>query len=97
MWALCGMCGRGTRGSGGGWGYSFDTLGSETIRGCRTFIEMDVKNKERCMYFVCDFNGRWLKNLNLLCCIIIILSEEGKVVDIIQVGCFIELIIFYFF
>jgi hypothetical protein len=27
MLALCGMWGRGTRGSKGGWGDSFDTLG----------------------------------------------------------------------
>jgi hypothetical protein len=21
-----------------------------------------------CLYFVCDFNGRWLKDLSLFCC-----------------------------
>jgi hypothetical protein len=31
MWALCDMWVRGTRGSGGGWENSFDTLGSKTI------------------------------------------------------------------
>jgi hypothetical protein len=29
------------------------------------FVEC-VRNGERCMYFVCDFNGRWLKDLNIL-------------------------------
>ncbi len=29
------------------------------------------KNK---MYFVCDSNGRWLKDLNFLCCIDALLS-----------------------
>ncbi len=49
------------------------------------------------MYFVCDFNGRWLKDLSLLCCMAIILSEEGRIIDIIQARCFIELIILYLF
>jgi hypothetical protein len=31
------------------------------------------------------------------CCMTILLSEEGKVVDNMQVGCFIELIVIYFF
>jgi hypothetical protein len=40
------------------------------------------------MYLVCDFNGRKLKDLNLLCCISILLeSMECKVVDIVQVEC----------
>jgi hypothetical protein len=51
----------------------------------------------RCMYFVCDFNGRWLKDLNLLCCMAIILSEEGRIINIIQARCFIELIVLYLF
>ncbi len=68
MWALCGMWGKGIRGSGGG-----------------------------CMYCVCDFNGRWLKDLSLLCCMAIILSEEGRIIDIIQARCFIELIVLYLF
>jgi hypothetical protein len=25
------------------------------------FLERDGRNEERCMYWVCDFNGRWLK------------------------------------
>jgi len=31
------------------------------------------------MYFVCDFNGRWLKDSSLLCCIVIVLSVGCKV------------------
>jgi len=55
-------------------------------------MEKDVKNGERCMYFVCDFNGRWLKDSSLfngrwlkdsslLCCMVILLNEEGRVID----------------
>jgi hypothetical protein len=34
--------------------------------------------------WVCDFNARRLKDLNLLCCIYILLeSVEGRVVDIV--------------
>jgi hypothetical protein len=46
--------------------------------------------------FVCDFNGRWLKKLSLLWGIIILLGEEGKVVDNLQVECCIKLLVFYF-
>ncbi len=42
-------------------------------------LESDGRNEKRCVYFVCDFNGRWLKDSSLLCCIIIILSVGGKV------------------
>jgi hypothetical protein len=31
------------------------------------------------MYLVCDFNGKWLKDLSLLCCIVIISSVGGRV------------------
>jgi len=43
-------------------------------------MERDVRNGKICMYFRCDFNGRWLKDSNILCCIVILLSVEGKVV-----------------
>jgi hypothetical protein len=36
----------------------------------KTFIELE-ENGEMCMYFMCDFNGRWLKNLSILCCILL--------------------------
>jgi hypothetical protein len=39
------------------------------------------------MHFVCDFNERWLKDLNFLCCIGILLGVKGRVVGNIQVGC----------
>jgi len=33
------------------------------------------------MYFVCDFIGRWLKDLNFFCCVYILLtSVEGRLV-----------------
>jgi hypothetical protein len=35
------------------------------------------------MYFVCDFNGRWLKELNILCYVSILLTivESRLVID----------------
>jgi hypothetical protein len=42
-------------------------------------LESDVRNEERCMYLICDFNGIWLKDSSLLCCIIVVLSVEGRV------------------
>jgi hypothetical protein len=45
-----------------------------------TFIECG-RNGEMCTYFVCDSNGRWLKDLHLLCCIYILpASVEGRLV-----------------
>ncbi len=64
---------------------------------CRTFIKREGRNGERCMYFVCDFNGRCLKDLNFLCCIGILLKVEGRVIGKIQVGCFFEIIFLQFF
>ncbi len=43
-----------------------------------------MRSRKKCMYLVCDFNGRWLKDSSLLCCIIILLREEGRVVGIIK-------------
>jgi hypothetical protein len=40
------------------------------------------------MYFVCDFNGTWLKDSNFLCCIDVLLSVKSIVVLVIKVGCF---------
>ncbi len=42
-------------------------------------LESDGRNGERCMYLVCDFNGRWLKDSGLLCCIVIVLNVEDRV------------------
>jgi hypothetical protein len=47
---------------------------------------------------MCDFNGKWLKNSSLLCCISIILeSVESRIVDIIQVERFFELVFLHVF
>jgi hypothetical protein len=58
---------------------------------------VEERNGKRNMYFVCDFNGRWLKDLSFLCYIDVLLSVEGKVVYVIKVGCFIELIFMHLF
>jgi hypothetical protein len=42
-------------------------------------LENDERNGERCTYSVCDVNGKWLKDLSPLCCIVIILSVEGRI------------------
>jgi hypothetical protein len=52
--------------------------------------------KDVCI-FVYDFNGGWLKYSSLLWCIAILLSEEGRIDDNLQEGCFIKLVIMYFF
>jgi hypothetical protein len=43
---------------------------------------LNVGGMEKCVRtFVCDSNGRWLKDLHLLCCIYILLaSVEGRLV-----------------
>jgi hypothetical protein len=46
----------------------------------KTLMERDVKGGKRCMYLVCDFNGKGLKDSNIFCCIVILLKVEGKVV-----------------
>jgi len=51
---------------------------------CRILRERDVRGKKKCIYLVCDFNGRCLKDSSISCCIIILLREEGKVVGIIK-------------
>jgi hypothetical protein len=43
------------------------------------------------MYFVCDFNGSWLKmveGFEFLYCFDVLLSVEGSVVLVIKVRCF---------
>ncbi len=42
-------------------------------------LENEVRHGEICMYFVCDLNGKWLKDSSLLCCILIILNMGGRV------------------
>jgi hypothetical protein len=45
-------------------------------------MEREGRNREICMYLVCDFNGKWLKDSNFLCYIIIILKVEGRILVI---------------
>jgi hypothetical protein len=42
-------------------------------------LENEVNDGKKCMYFMCDFNGRRLKDMSLLCCIIIILSVGSRI------------------
>jgi len=57
-----------------------------------------VRDGEMCMYFVCDFNGKWLKDSSILCCISILLkSVEGRIVDIVQVGSLFEMVFVHLF
>jgi len=55
-----------------------------------------VRGEKRCMCFVCDFNGRELKDSSLLCCIIILLKVKGKIMGAIEVGCFLEILFFIY-
>jgi hypothetical protein len=48
---------------------------------------VEEKNGERNVYFVCDFNGRWLKDSAFVCCMDVILSVEGRIVLVIKVRC----------
>jgi hypothetical protein len=46
-------------------------------------MERCVRNGEMCMYFVYDFNRRWLRDSNIFCCISIqFKSVESIIVDI---------------
>ncbi len=42
-------------------------------------LEGDVRNGKICTYLVCDFNERWLKGSSILCCLVVLLSVEGRV------------------
>jgi hypothetical protein len=54
------------------------------------------KYGKRCMYLVCDLNERRLKDSSIFCCIYILLqSVEGRIMDIIQIKCFFELIVLH--
>jgi hypothetical protein len=48
---------------------------------------VEEKNGERNVYFVCDSNGRWLKDSTFVCCMDVILSVEGIIVLVIKVRC----------
>jgi hypothetical protein len=51
MWALWG---KGIRGNG---------RGRRIIKN----LENEMRQGEKCMYFVCDFNGKWLMDSSFLC------------------------------
>ncbi len=84
MWALCDMWGKGTRRRVGGIWNSF-----EVFRRCRILTwRVEQNNGEKKMYFVCDFNERWLKDSSFIYCFDVLLSVEGRVVSMIKVGYF---------
>jgi len=39
---------------------------------------VEEKNRKKDVYFVCDFNVKWLKDSTFLCCIDVLLSVEGE-------------------
>jgi hypothetical protein len=45
---------------------------------------MWMKGMQEEVYFVCDFNGKWLKDLSFLYCFDVLLSVEGSVVLVIM-------------
>jgi hypothetical protein len=80
---VCGTWRRGIE-EGGGVGDSLDTFG-----GWRRFTwSVEERNGKKIMYFVCDFNERWLKDLSFIYPFDVLLSVEGRVVLMINVACF---------
>jgi hypothetical protein len=77
MWALCVVCGKG----------GLEEVGEDEgdmrelfSGGIKNFpLESDGRNGERCMHFGCDFNGKGLKDSSFLCCIVIVISVEGRI------------------
>jgi hypothetical protein len=63
MGLVCGTWGRGIE-KGGGGGDSLETFGGWR----RLTWSVEENNGERIMYFVCDFNERWLKDLSFIYC-----------------------------
>jgi hypothetical protein len=61
------------RGSGRRSGNSLETF--ERWRILTWSVEQ--RNGKRSIYFVCDFNRRWLKDSSFLCCIDVPLSVEN--------------------
>jgi hypothetical protein len=62
-----------------------------------TLVEKE-ENGKRCMYLVCHFNGKRLKDSSLLCCISILLKNtETRLVDIVKIKCSLELIFIHVF
>ncbi len=81
MGLVCGTWGRGIEEGGG------DSL--KIFGGWRRLtLSVEKKNGERNMYFVCDFNGRWLKDSSFIYCFDVLLNVEGIVVLVLKVRCF---------
>jgi len=59
-------------------------------------LESDGRNGGKCMYLTCDFNGRWLKDSSLLCCIVIVLNVEDKIGYVMKVVYFSKLVSLHF-
>ncbi len=59
-------------------------------------LENDWRNGEKCMYLTCDFNGRWLKDSSLLCCIVIVLNVKDKIGYVMKVVYILELASLHF-
>jgi hypothetical protein len=51
--------------------------------------------KDVCTWSV--INGKWLKDSHLFLCIVILMSEEGRIIDHLQVRCFLKLVVMFFF
>ncbi len=61
----------------------------ETFGGWRRLTwSVEERNGERSTYFVCDFNGRLLKDLSFIYCFDVLLNMEGIIVLMIKIGCF---------
>ncbi len=59
-------------------------------------FENDERNGERCTYLVCDFNGRWLKYSNYLCCIVIVkCGKQSRACYVSRI--YLELVVMHFF
>jgi hypothetical protein len=69
------------------------------IRGGWKILTWSVgkRNGEKNMYFVCDFNGRWLKDSSFIYCFDDILNVEGRIILMIKVRCFLYLVSLHFF
>ncbi len=82
MGLVCGTWGKGIEGGGGG-----DSL--KTFGGWRRLTwSVKGRNGKISIYFVCDFNGRWLKDLSFIYCFDVLLNVEGRVVLMIKGRCF---------
>ncbi len=83
MGLVCGMWGRRIE-EGGGGGERLKFLGK-----WKTFTwNVEERNGKRSMYFVCDSNGNWFKDLSFLCYIDVLLSVESKFILVIKVKCY---------